>query len=101
MDGITKNNNVAASPTIDAIQEHDQVIQFFQAALTKTSPLELSQAEQQGLFTLMEWRRDSLQKIAISLSEGGEANFIDADVAGAGALHGRQHLCPLTVWQSP
>lgn len=52
----------------DALQENDQVIQFFQAALTgRLNGLELTQEEAQGLFTLMEWQRSNLRGIAAML----------------------------------
>ena len=49
---ITNTSAIAA----DKLEEADNVIQFFQATLTRAQELELTQAEKEGLFTLFEWQ---------------------------------------------
>lgn len=62
----TNNNTLALTTAADAMAEHDQVLQFFQAALTQPE-LALSTGEKQGLFTVMEWQRDSLREMGRKL----------------------------------
>ena len=57
---ITNTSAIAA----DKLEEADNVIQFFQATLTRAQELELTQAEKEGLFTLFEWQRSHLKEVA-------------------------------------
>lgn len=57
--------------TMDSVEEQNQVVQFLQAALTKAD-VELTPAERQGLFTVMEWQRERLLALSRKLAGAGE-----------------------------
>lgn len=63
-------NNVQRKPVFNAtaqaadkLEEVDNVIQFFQAALTRAKELQFTAAEKDGLFTVFEWQRGHLKEI--------------------------------------
>lgn len=66
------NNTNALTTAADAMAEHDEVIQFFQSTLTQPD-LELSRGGKQGLFTVLEWQRESLRAVSEKLLAAREA----------------------------
>lgn len=64
---------------LDRMAEHDQVFQFFQAALTGTG--DLSPDEKQGLFKLLEYQRQDLAQVRDLIRAAGGPRWVDSTQA--------------------